>query len=127
MSKVKSNEPLYFCDVCAGPGGFSEYVLWRRKWRAKGFGMTLKNDNDFRLDDFVAGGAEYFEPFYGVNGVNGDGDVTKEENLLEFQRFVLEQTNQEGVHFFMADGVRSSSQLIRLLSCFCPVHGLTFF
>ena len=70
--------------------------------------MTLKNDNDFRLEDFVAGGAEYFEPFYGVNGVNGDGDVTKEDNLLEFQRFVLEQTNQEGVHFFMADGVRRS-------------------
>ena len=63
---MKPNEPLYFCDVCAGPGGFSEYVLWRRRWRAKGFGMTLKNDNDFRLDDFVAGSAEYFEPFYGT-------------------------------------------------------------
>ena len=20
---------LYFADVCAGPGGFSEYVMWR--------------------------------------------------------------------------------------------------
>lgn len=24
------DELLYFADVCAGPGGFSEYVLWRR-------------------------------------------------------------------------------------------------
>ncbi len=65
-SKIEANEPLYFCDVCAGPGGFSEYVLWRKRYgTCKGFGMTLKSDNDFRLDDFIAGTAEYFEPFYG--------------------------------------------------------------
>ena len=33
---------LYFADICAGPGGFSEYVFWRKKWHAKGFGFTLK-------------------------------------------------------------------------------------
>ena len=33
---------MYFADVCAGPGGFSEYVLWKKKWLAKGFGFTLK-------------------------------------------------------------------------------------
>ena len=99
---------MYFCDVCAGPGGFSEYVLWRKKWKAKGFGMTLKCENDFKLDEFLAGSAEYFEPYYGKNGVDGDGDVTSEENLREFKRFVLEQTNNQGVHFFMADGVRNS-------------------
>lgn len=33
---------LYFADICAGPGGFSEYVLWRKEWHAKGFGFTLK-------------------------------------------------------------------------------------
>ena len=27
--------------------------------------MTLKIDNDFRLDDFIAGPSEYFEPYYG--------------------------------------------------------------
>jgi len=39
---VGPNELLYFADVCAGPGGFSEYVLWRKGWQAKGFGFTLK-------------------------------------------------------------------------------------
>ena len=103
-SKIEPNEPLYFCDVCAGPGGFSEYVLWRKKWMAKGFGMTLKAENDFNLNDFIAGQPEYFEPHYGQNGVNGDGDVTKSQNLKDFQRFVVEQTDHKGVHFMMADG-----------------------
>lgn len=56
---------MYFADVCAGPGGFSEYVLFRKRWEAKGFGFTLKGDNDFKLADFYAGPCESFEPFYG--------------------------------------------------------------
>lgn len=54
---VKDNQLLYFADVCAGPGGFSEYVLWRKKWRSKGFGFTLKGSHDFKLEDFFAGEA----------------------------------------------------------------------
>ena len=41
-SIVSPNDLLFFADICAGPGGFSEYVLWRKKWHSKGFGMTLK-------------------------------------------------------------------------------------
>ncbi|KFM76234.1 Cap-specific mRNA (nucleoside-2'-O-)-methyltransferase 1, partial [Stegodyphus mimosarum] len=41
-SLVVGNELLYFADICAGPGGFSEYILWRKKWECKGFGFTLK-------------------------------------------------------------------------------------
>ena len=52
---LESNSLLYFADVCAGPGGFSEYVLWRKRWRAKGFGFTIKGKNDFKLEDFLAG------------------------------------------------------------------------
>lgn len=33
---IDKNDLLYFADVCAGPGGFSEYVLYRKGWRAKG-------------------------------------------------------------------------------------------
>lgn len=35
---------LYFADICAGPGGFSEYMLWRKGWHCKGFGFTLKGN-----------------------------------------------------------------------------------
>lgn len=103
-SNVSKNELLYFADVCAGPGGFSEYFLWRRKWRSKGFGFTLKGKNDFKLEDFFAADAELFEPHYGVKGVDGDGDIMNCENMMEFQKFVLENTDGKGVHFFMADG-----------------------
>lgn len=68
---VKENELLYFADVCAGPGGFSEYVLWRKKWHAKGFGFTLRCENDFKLEKFLAGPPETFDPFYGIK-VNRD-------------------------------------------------------
>eukprot|EP00053_Salpingoeca_punica_P015794 m.146137 g.146137 ORF g.146137 m.146137 type:complete len:354 (-) comp16802_c0_seq1:2093-3154(-) len=46
------NDLLYFADVCAGPGGFTEYIFWRKKWRAKGFGFTLAGKHDFNLTKF---------------------------------------------------------------------------
>ena len=53
--------------MCAGPGGFSEYVLWRKNWDAKGFGFTLQNGtNEFKLEDFHAASSELFEPHYGM-------------------------------------------------------------
>jgi len=62
---VNTGEVLYFADFCTGPGGFSQYILSRKKWRAKGFGFILKGDNDFKLADFYAGACESFEPYYG--------------------------------------------------------------
>ena len=64
---VSSTDLLYFADICAGPGGFSEYVLWRKGWDAKGFGFTLKGPNDFKLEDFFAAPCELFEPHYGMS------------------------------------------------------------
>ena len=64
-SLVRADELLYFADICAGPGGFSEYILWRKKWEAKGFGFTLKGPCDFKLEEFFAASSEFFEPHYG--------------------------------------------------------------
>ncbi|XP_030642918.1 cap-specific mRNA (nucleoside-2'-O-)-methyltransferase 1 [Chanos chanos] len=104
LTRDKEGELLYFGDVCAGPGGFSEYVLWRRHWHAKGFGMTLRGANDFKLEDFYAAPSELFEPYYGEGGVDGDGDITRPENISAFRNFVLENTDRRGLHFLMADG-----------------------
>ncbi|XP_043285238.1 cap-specific mRNA (nucleoside-2'-O-)-methyltransferase 1-like [Venturia canescens] len=98
---LKSNELLYFADVCAGPGGFSEYVLWRKKWHAKGFGFTLRESNDFKLEDFYAGSPDTFHPFYGPKG---DGDVYNPENQEAFRQLIMRQTHGNGVHFMMSDG-----------------------
>lgn len=102
-SLVKPNELLYFADICSGPGGFSEYVLWRKGWTAKGFGLTLRGPNDFKLDEFYAGSAESFEPHYGEGGLNGNGDIYMPQNLIAFRDFVL-RNSDGGVHFVMADG-----------------------
>jgi cap1 methyltransferase len=37
--------------------------------------------------------------------LDGDGDVTRTENIKEFKNFVLSSTNNKGIHFMMADGV----------------------
>lgn len=71
LTKDHMGELLYFGDVCAGPGGFSEYILWKRRWHAKGFGMTLKGPCDFKLEDFFAAPSELFEPYYGRNDEPG--------------------------------------------------------
>ncbi|KAF6208213.1 hypothetical protein GE061_016665 [Apolygus lucorum] len=98
---VGKDDLLYFADVCAGPGGFSEYVLWRRGWCSKGFGFTLKGDCDFKLHDFFAGSPETFEPYYGVKE---DGNVFDPENIRSLTKLVLKGTDGLGVHFMMADG-----------------------
>ncbi|CAD5119881.1 DgyrCDS8465 [Dimorphilus gyrociliatus] len=105
-SLIKQDEPLYFSDICAGPGGFSEYVLWRStKHFAKGFGFTLKEGaNDFKLYDFRSGSQEMFEAHYGVNETDGDGDIYKSDNQEAFKKFVMNSTKNRGVHFVMADG-----------------------
>ncbi|KAL1483684.1 hypothetical protein MTO96_033019 [Rhipicephalus appendiculatus] len=98
---VGPDDLLYFADVCAGPGGFSEYVLWRKGWQAKGFGFTLKGPNDFKLEDFFAGSPDTFEPLYGVTD---DGDIFIPDNIRSFSKFVKSSTDNQGVHFVMADG-----------------------
>ncbi|KAG7308575.1 hypothetical protein JYU34_005791 [Plutella xylostella] len=100
-SALSKKEILYFADVCAGPGGFSEYVLYRKGWRSKGFGFTLKGSNDFKLSDFYAGTAETFNPYYGVEG---DGNIFNPANLTSLKDHVLKHTEDKGVHFLMADG-----------------------
>ena len=41
----------------------------------------------------------------GVNGYEGDGDITRPDNLVAFREYVMSQTEGRGVHFVMADGV----------------------
>uniref|UniRef100_A0A6A7FUP5 Cap-specific mRNA (nucleoside-2'-O-)-methyltransferase 1 n=2 Tax=Hirondellea gigas TaxID=1518452 RepID=A0A6A7FUP5_9CRUS len=106
---VTENDVLYFADVCAAPGGFAEYVIWRRKDFSNGFpdvhgfGFTLRS-NDFKLQDFYAAPRECFEPHYGESGRAGDGDIYKPSNVRNFCRFVKTATQGHGVHFMMADG-----------------------
>lgn len=97
---VREDELLYFADVCAGPGGFTEYILSRKGWGCKGFGFTLKSENDFKLHEFYAGSPETFDTYYGINE---DGNVYDPENISSLKDYVLKQV-ADGVHVMMADG-----------------------
>ncbi|XP_053950951.1 cap-specific mRNA (nucleoside-2'-O-)-methyltransferase 1 [Anastrepha ludens] len=114
-SLLHGNELLYFADICAGPGGFSEYVLYRKSWEAKGFGFTLRGPNDFKLDKFFAGSPESFDTFYGIRK---DGNIFFKDNQDSFAEYVLKHC-KSGVHFVMADGgfsVEGQENIQELLS-----------
>lgn len=92
--------PIFFADVCAGPGGFSEYIFWRKSWLYKGFGLTLKDENDFKITESRCTTAVMFQALYGSAD---DGDVTNPENISDFTDRVKHET-EGGVHFMMSDG-----------------------
>jgi cap1 methyltransferase len=54
-------------------------MIWRKAfYNVKGFGFTLRGNDDFKLQNFKAGSSAFFETFYGAHK---DGDVTNPENL----------------------------------------------
>ncbi|KAF1766690.1 hypothetical protein GCK72_006648 [Caenorhabditis remanei] len=98
----RDEELFYFADVCAGPGGFSEYMLWRKAfYNSKGFGFTLAGKDDFKLQKFTASSAFFFETFYGTKQ---NGDVMDPENIDSLEDFISRGTDGKGVHLMMADG-----------------------
>lgn len=71
--------------------------------------------NDFQLDKFIAGSSEFFDPFYGIEG---DGDIYKENNQNSFADYIFKHTPR-GVHFVMADGgfsVENNENIQEILS-----------
>ncbi|CAG8597958.1 13123_t:CDS:10, partial [Funneliformis caledonium] len=102
---VKDNVFL-FADLCGGPGGFTEYLLSRKQsWGEKvfGWGITLKNLQDFDFSRFhhETMPDSYFKPCYGVDGT---GDLYKEENIRDFAKVVKKGTQEGGVDLVTADG-----------------------
>lgn len=93
---------MRFGDICAGPGGFSEYLLTRLKWRAQGFGFTLKSGWDFATHRFNREApTNSFKAYYGEDGT---GDITRSENIRDFTERVREETEGQWLDVVMADG-----------------------
>jgi cap1 methyltransferase len=62
LMKMRSDDWFTFCDIAGGPGGFTEYLLFRKS-RALGFGMTLRGSLDWRYDRLDA------EPYTGTQQI----------------------------------------------------------
>ncbi|KAJ3188314.1 FtsJ methyltransferase domain-containing protein 2 [Gaertneriomyces sp. JEL0708] len=97
---------LRFADICSGPGGFTEYLLWRlntRKLEGRGWGLTLKGDQDFALDAMNPSirAKELFKPYYGEDGT---GNIYKNDTIQGFATLVKSETDGQGVDLVMADG-----------------------
>lgn len=65
--------------------------------------MTLQGKDDWKFDRFNRE-SDVTGRFSACYGVDGTGNVYKEENLRDFQRIVLEGTDGKGVNLFTADG-----------------------
>ncbi|KAJ6239170.1 cap-specific mRNA (nucleoside-2'-o-)-methyltransferase 1 [Anaeramoeba flamelloides] len=100
---IKKDRKCVFADICGGPGGFTEYIYWRKKGNAHGFGITLKcGDNDWKLESFRNDAPH--DNFIKLYGKDQTGDLTKNENMKDFAKNVREQTNDKGVDIVVADG-----------------------
>ena len=93
---------FYFADICAGPGGFTEYLYWRiGPDRARGFGMTLAGDHDWYSDDKFMVPIKGFVRHYGEDGT---GNIFVIDNIMSFARKIKEDTHGEMVSLVTADG-----------------------
>ena len=97
---------FFFADICAGPGGFTEYLLWRAQRReqlkysdrfAVGWGFTLRVGDgiDFDLDKFNRD--IYQDTFHPEYGKDGTGDIFNEENVRQLEARVNDGTLSKGM------------------------------
>ncbi|ORY49060.1 FtsJ-domain-containing protein [Rhizoclosmatium globosum] len=106
---LRHQQPV-FADLAAGPGGFSEYILWRARKVQKsplprGFGITLKGPLDFDKS-FLQNSYPDFTPTYGPDN---SGDLTRVEILDSFISFVSQNSPSHKVHLVTADGAMAST------------------
>ena len=101
----KKDEYFYFSDICAGPGGFTDYLYWRLNGRAHGVGMTLggntNRDHDWYPDNnFLTG----IPTFYKEYGEEGNGSVFNPANIAVLKERIAERSHGKMAELLTADG-----------------------
>lgn len=99
FSQCNNRDLIHFAEICGGPGGFSEYMFYKRGYYAKGYGFTPKNENDYKLKKFIAGPAQTLVTYYGKFN---DGDIYSTENIENFGKLVEKDCGK--VNVACADG-----------------------
>ncbi|RLN90907.1 hypothetical protein BBJ28_00000344, partial [Nothophytophthora sp. Chile5] len=106
----REREAWSFADICGGPGGFAEYLLWRGEQeksegaddtlRVRGYGISLKdaaNDCDWRVPP------QPHALFQACYGQDGTGNLYSLANIHCFRDLVRGQ-HPLGVDLAVADG-----------------------
>lgn len=99
---AKKRELIQVGDVCAGPGGFSEFMLTVLKWRCAVHGFTLRGNNDFNTGKFNRNAPTH--SFHAWYGVDNTGDITSNANMRDYTLQVDAATKGKGLHVMMGDG-----------------------
>ncbi|EAX88123.1 FtsJ-like methyltransferase family protein [Trichomonas vaginalis G3] len=97
----KLEDYFYFADICAGPGGFTDYLYWRLDGRAKGFGMTLAGDHDWAQPEMFLSTIPNFTKVYGPEG---NGNIFNPDNIEDLYNTIKTETNNKMVQLVTADG-----------------------
>ncbi|CAB9499608.1 specific mRNA (nucleoside-2'-O-)-methyltransferase 1 [Seminavis robusta] len=129
-SNNNNNLPFTFVDLCAAPGGFSEYILRRfchnittqqqqgqQQQSCRGFGMSLQGNNEqghgteWKLSDGpILLGRNQNGPsvhYHICTGADGTGDIFQWHNVQALQQMIAKHTKQQQqplVHLVLADG-----------------------
>ncbi|OAD78340.1 hypothetical protein PHYBLDRAFT_185181 [Phycomyces blakesleeanus NRRL 1555(-)] len=109
LSSTSDNKPLVFADLCGGPGGFTEYLLWRvcsGGGNAHGYGITLKMPDETDELNWQTGKFRSDAPlnFTIIDGPDGSGNLYHEANILGFGSKIMSETSNQGVDLVVADG-----------------------
>lgn len=92
---------FFFADICAGPGGFTDYLYWRLDGRAKGFGMTLAGDHDWAQSELFV---SHIPNFTKVYGPEGNGNIFNPNNIEALYNAISADTDNRMVQLVTADG-----------------------
>jgi 23S rRNA U2552 (ribose-2'-O)-methylase RlmE/FtsJ len=103
IAKASSGKTFYFADLCGGPGGFTEYIIWRnQKAKVQGWGITLCGEQDYDFSNsHIAKLVQ--ESFSAEKGMDGSGNIYSMENIKHFCAKVLD-TAKTGVDLCVSDG-----------------------
>ena len=102
----QKNEYFYFADICAGPGGFTDYLYWRLNGRAQGFGMTLSGSHDwYPRPRFISQVPNFIMEY----GPEKNGNIFNPNNIAAFAQVISRETNGKMVELVTADGGMDST------------------
>jgi cap1 methyltransferase len=98
LSRPGKNGQFSFVDLCAAPGGFSEYLGKRCHANAvpecRGYGMSLLSTNEYgeatkwKMDDSTSTENGTYAQYRVCEGSDGTGDILKWENIEALHNMV---------------------------------------
>jgi cap1 methyltransferase len=94
IGDIIPNYPFVFCDICSGPGGFTEYLFKKCGFNCSGYGFTLKGPEDFKINRFNSLSKKVaLQQFILYYGVDGTGNITNPDNIRGFAEFIKDKVD----------------------------------